>query len=139
MYKKSKTDFPWKMAIYPLFEIIFLILSFILFEQHLELAILCLLIAAIGVSFSVHIFFHECVHYANRFPAYFNYLASLLMGLPFDGYRIHHYNHHCHENSEHDFSTTWIYSGGTRKARSVMSYIVGWPRQLMASLNSSKR
>jgi len=132
----SQKSFPWALSLFPLLEAVCFTASVVLLERHVGLAMLCLLMASVCMSFNIHIFLHECVHHASRYPQAFNLLASLTIGLPFDGYRIHHYNHHFHENGSQDFSTTWIYGNDGRRPRPLWSYAFGWHRQLMASLNT---
>lgn len=126
--------FPIALAIFPLLEGVF----FIEATQHSHpVAVIALLIAsAVMLSFSIHIFFHECVHYRARYPQTINLLYSLFLGLPFDGYRVHHLNHHTYENGLKDFSSTWKRQQGENVAHSVCRYSLGWLRQLKAAMRA---
>ena len=134
MMNKCK-PFPWKLSVFTVIQLVLFIQAAYLIDINLWASFVLLMISAICMSFSIHIFFHECVHHSNNYPSFWNYIASLLIGLPFDGYRIHHYNHHHYENKSGDFSTTWIYHHGGRKPNNVWAYTFGWYRQLLASIN----
>lgn len=133
-FTPSSKAFPWALAIFPLLELGFFAGSVAALQHSLWISLLCLLLACLSLSFGIHIFFHECVHRNTQYPLLFKWLASSLMGLPFDGYRIHHYNHHTFENGPEDFSSTWKSQGETKVPFSVWSYTLGWPRQLIASV-----
>lgn len=131
---KLRSSFPWELSIFPLLELVFFIGSVVMLKWSLLLAILLLLLASLSLSFGIHIFFHECVHRRPQYACLFNCVASVLMGLPFDGYRIHHYNHHAFENGAQDFSTTWKTHTESKVAYSLCTYTLGWPRQLINSV-----
>lgn len=135
MKNNTQKPFPWALSIFPLLHMALFSASVALADISWGLALLCFLVAAILLSFSIHIFFHECVHHAGRYSQPLNFIASLFIGLPFDGYRLHHYNHHFHENGPGDFSTTWLYTDGQRLPRNIWSYTFGWYRQVVLSLN----
>jgi fatty acid desaturase len=126
--------FPWTMCIVPLLEGLFFILAGT--TSNLLLSLVFLTLAGLFLSYSIHIFFHECVHTRGRFPTAFNLLGSIFLGLPFDGYRVHHYNHHTHDNRAEDFSTTWRYGedGKAPVGFTALSYSLGWPRQLVRAM-----
>jgi fatty acid desaturase len=92
------------------------------------------LLAAVALCFSVHVSVHEAVHQPAlaRFP-----LASpfftIIMGLPLEGYRWHHLNHHRWNNRLEDYSTTWRRTASGPRPWPLWSYVLGWPRQLMRS------
>ena len=125
--------FPWALAIFPLLELGFFAASLYVLPHAIWAALGLLLLASLSLSFSIHIFFHECVHHRSQYPALFNWVASAVMGLPFDGYRIHHYNHHEFENAAPDFSCTWRDSA-QRRPFSLLTYVLGWPRQLVRGM-----
>ncbi|NBW98116.1 hypothetical protein EBR03_00950, partial [bacterium] len=55
-------------------------------------------IAALALNFGVHVTFHELVHLSgSRESSWIKVLSDLVTvccGIPFDGYRWHHYTHH---------------------------------------------
>ena len=120
--------YPWKLALFPLLELV-LFITAVLVPNHL-LSLLLVLLAGVLLSFSIHIFFHECVHWHSRYPQWINIIHSLFLGLPFDGYRVHHYNHHTYANNVEDFSTTWRVIDGNTSGFPPCQYAIGWPRQL---------
>ena len=124
--------FPWKLAIFPLLELAFFIAA-ILINSYL-LSFLFIIIAGVFLSFSIHVFFHECVHVREEYPLLINIINTLFLGLPFDGYRVHHYNHHTHANSLKDFSSTWQLRDNKKLPFSACRYSFGWLRQLAMAL-----
>jgi fatty acid desaturase len=74
------------------------------------------------------------VHVRDEFPLPFNLLATLFLGLPFDGYRVHHFNHHTYANDLNDFSTTWFEKNGKKRGFTPCQYTFGWLRQLSRSI-----
>ncbi len=129
----NKPLFPLKLALFPLLEFIFFIAA--LWASPMYLSLLFILIAGVLLSFSIHIFFHECVHFKDEYSSSTHILYSLLLGLPFDGYRVHHFNHHTHSNSLKDFSTTWYMVNNEKKAYSACRYTFGWLRQLSIAVH----
>ena len=132
----SRQRFPWKLMIFPALEGLFFILS--ITSTHLISMFVSLLFAALFLSYSIHVFFHECVHVRTAYPTLFNMLGSVFLGLPFDGYRVHHYNHHSHGNSLDDFSTTWLREDDQIKGFSPCRYALGWPRQLVRAMDETQ-
>jgi len=131
---KHNKPFPWRLGIFPLLEFIFFLLAYS--SNHYFISFLLILVASILLSFSVHIFFHECVHLRKKYPMPINILFSLLLGMPFDGYRVHHFNHHTYSNGLDDFSSTWYFSKGKKTAYSVWNYCFAWLRQVLRLIRS---
>ena len=134
-HKSNNKQFPFKLAIYPLLELVFFIAANIV-EQPL-LSIIFIVIAGILLSFSIHIFFHECVHVREEFSLPVNIINTLFLGLPFDGYRVHHYNHHTYANELADFSSTWYLKNGEKTAFKPCRYTFGWLRQLSRAIHEA--
>ena len=134
MSKSSKNSkvYPWKLAVFPLLMLVFFIAGVL--TSNLVISILLVIIAGVWLSFSIHIFFHECVHFRSEYPQWINIIKTLFLGLPFDGYRVHHYNHHTHANGIKDFSSTWYLQNNTKKPFTPCRYTFGWLRQLSASI-----
>jgi fatty acid desaturase len=113
------------------------ILSFIgaahfLLERKEWQAVTFFLLAALFLSLSVHICFHEFLHFyfKRNTPWFISYGFTLLAGMPFDGFRLHHINHHQHNNSPADFSTTWEIKDHHAKPKNIFLYAITWPLQL---------
>lgn len=121
------------MAIMPFIEVIAFSLACSVVQINVLLSIGLILIGALAMCFSIHIFFHEYVHYtmSKKSIKIVDYLFSILMGLPLDGYRIHHLNHHKYDNSLNDYSSTWKNSPKGPIPQGVLEYVFGWPRQLI--------
>jgi len=127
---------PWKLAIYPLMELLFFLAANLASNPLLSFSFI--VIAGIMLSFSIHIFFHECVHVCEEYPLPVNIVHTIFLGLPFDGYRVHHYNHHTYANDLDDFSTTWHLKNGVKTAFNPCRYTFGWLRQLSRAINEPK-
>jgi len=93
-----------------------------------------LLFAALLLCFSVHISIHEVVHHPRlgEFPLA-GPLLSIVIGLPFQGYRWHHFNHHRWNNRIEDYSSTWRQTPSGPRPWPLWRYVAGWPRQLVRS------
>ncbi|MDH5692444.1 MAG: fatty acid desaturase [Gammaproteobacteria bacterium] len=118
------------ILVFPALEGVFFILGLILLNEDAGLSIVFLLLAGLTLNFSIHIYFHEKVHRSASYPTFYNLIASVFLGLPFDGYRLHHYNHHKYDNGALDLSSTWKIVNGQRRPRSLVSYVLCWPAQL---------
>ncbi len=128
MCNLDNKPFPWKLSIFPFLELIFFIFANL--ASDFFLSFLLIIIASVFLSFSIHVFFHECVHSRDNFSFAINIINTLLLGLPFDGYRIHHFNHHTYANGSRDFSSTWKMENGKKKAYTPNQYMFGWLHQL---------
>jgi fatty acid desaturase len=99
-----------------------------LFAPSAPAALAGALLCALMLSLSVHISFHELVHLSagreGRALTWLLDMATLCLGIPFDGYRWHHITHHRFENGPEDFSTTREYPGRP------LAYALRWMDQL---------
>jgi fatty acid desaturase len=111
------------LAILPLVFPIAQAILFVLALSHPSLFPLALL----AMVFTLHVTAHECVHHPAGSLA--ESAMSLFLGVPFEGYRLHHQNHHRFENGLEDWSTT-------RAARGPILYALGWPSQLLRGWRS---
>ncbi len=133
---ENNRRFPWPPAVLPLIEVVCLGAACSLLATHPIIATGLALMAAVALNFTVHVFFHECIHYSSehRLPRVFNWVGSVILGMPLDGYRVHHCNHHQHDNGAEDFSTTWKHAAdGSRTPWHRLAYVFGWPRQSLAA------
>jgi len=100
-----------------------------------RLCVMALLLSALCLNFAVHITFHELVHTSgnrNSITLYlWSGLSTLLAGIPFDGYRWHHYTHHRYNNRPEDYSSTWKITPQGWQARRCLEYAAKWPDQLV--------
>lgn len=140
---RDKKTFPVRMLVLPVLEVILLGGAAIMFHYNLAVSLLLLLTASMAMNLTLHIFLHECVHYKRQYSRFTNCLLSLLTGLPFSGYRLHHYNHHKYNNRLKDYSTTWIKKialseAGRLEPRGVLSYSIGWPRQIIWNISNER-
>lgn len=89
--------------------------------------------AALSLCLALHVTYHEWMHQGHPGGVPGEFVLSALLGMPFDGYRWHHLNHHKHENSLEDFSTTWRAGAHGPEPQGWLGYSLGWPRQLVRS------
>lgn len=117
------------LALFPLAELATLGSALALVPAHPLSAAALGLVAALALDFSVHIALHELVHVSGEaddpWRRALGWGATLLAGLPFDGYRWHHYNHHRFANAPGDFSSTL--------GRRALEYALRWPSQTIAA------
>jgi fatty acid desaturase len=125
---------PWQLGIFPLLELVFFLLANL--ADHYFISFVFVLVASLLLSFGIHIFFHECVHTRENYSSPVNILFTIFLGFPFDGYRIHHLNHHTHSNGLNDFSSTWRLSNGKKIGYSTWNYSVGWLRQVQRAIHA---
>lgn len=117
--------------IYPLLEVTSFILCLYYFSLSIYLSIFFLILSSFLLSLSVHICFHEYVHQGKSKLSILSSFITILMGMPFDGYKLHHLNHHKFDNNKGDFSSTWIFTGESKMPKSFFEYIFLWPRQVL--------
>jgi fatty acid desaturase len=126
-----------RLAFFPLMEAFCLGMAFRAGGAHWAAALGFCLLASLFLSYSVHITFHEIAHQTSlSTPRLFAYPITLLMGIPFDGYRVHHFNHHAHNNNWRDFSSTWRLGPQGLTPRNPWHYVLGWPLYLAATRKS---
>ena len=91
-----------------------------------------LLVAAPLLSWSVHSAFHDAVHATGNdtLSAVVGLVSTPIMGLPFDGYRLHHRNHHQTDNGPEDLSKTWTMTNNGPVPRNPVWYALSWPLAL---------
>ena len=131
--RSIKSTAAYYTLILPVIEILFFMgaVHFLLESQEWQ-AMMLFLLAALFLSLSVHICFHEFLHlcFRRQPPWFISYGFTLLAGMPFDGFRLHHINHHQYNNGPLDFSTTWKIKGNSEKRKNILLYAITWPIQL---------
>jgi fatty acid desaturase len=120
--------------IFPLLEVATLASAWRLGGDHPWIAAGLLGLAPLLLCLSVHVSLHEAVHQPAlaRFPLA-GPILTLVMGLPFQGYRWHHLTHHRWNNALPDYSTTWRPGPDGPRPWPLWRYVLGWPRQLVRS------
>lgn len=126
---------PW---IYPVIEVTCLAGALAVGESRPWVTLGLLALAALTLCFALHVSYHEWVHQGHPGGALGELAISALMGLPLDGYRWHHLNHHRHENALEDYSTTWQPGPSGPVPQAWWSYALGWPRQLRRSADDMR-
>ncbi len=98
------------------------------FGSKPTLSLVLFLISCLALNFTVHVSLHEFVHHyqpkSNRDLG--SLFFSLFAGLPFDGYRLHHYNHHQYNNQIKDYSSTWQMTAHGFKPYNLAFYAFAW-------------
>lgn len=121
------------LAVFPAVQTACFVTAGLLYRTHPWLAAGIFALAVLAMDLTVHIFLHECIHASKpeSVPWLGSFALSLVGGLPFDGYRLHHYNHHRYDNGPGDWSSTWRWDGsGKRRPRRLLAYVFGWPGEL---------
>jgi fatty acid desaturase len=93
---------------------------------------LLFLAACVLLCASVHVSIHEVVHRRGG-GALTGPLMTLVIGLPFEGYRWHHWNHHRWNNRLEDYSTTWRATRSGPRPWPMALYVLAWSWQLVRS------
>jgi fatty acid desaturase len=117
------------LHIFPLIEVILIALAGYFMTSHLILSIALLFCAALFLNFSLHITIHHFVHFKSKFE-WVNWLLSfvysILLALPFDFYRIQHFNHHRYNNLKGDVTSTWTEKKGKNVPKNFFKYAFFW-------------
>lgn len=119
-----------KPLIFPCVEILLFGGGLLLLDKTVLGASCLFLLAAGALNFSIHISFHEWIHHGSRSQTAISDCITLLAGLPLNGYRLHHCNHHEYDNGPGDLSSTWDYSTNPPSPRNVIVYSLLWPVQM---------
>lgn len=122
---------PYPTLIYPIFQCLLFLMAIYYSERNAWVALSLALLASLMLAIAIHVCFHEFLHYSARNPTPFLLLpgsVTLWMGLPFDGFRVHHMNHHRFLNGPQDISSTWTIDG---KSMHPLVYMFLWPAQII--------
>lgn len=117
------------LAVFPVALVAGYVTACVIGPEQPWLALVWFALAVLAHDATVHVFLHECVHAipVGRMDGGVAMLLSLLAGLPFDGYRQHHENHHRHDNGPGDWSSTWHWrADGSRRPKGRVGYVLGW-------------
>jgi fatty acid desaturase len=120
----------YTLLLYPFSEVVFLGLGIYWIEKNLVLALVCLVLAALALNFSLHISIHYFVHFKTKVPGldwFLELLSSLLIGLSFQYYQMSHWNHHRYDNTLGDFTSTWKEGAQGPEPRNIGLYALLWP------------
>lgn len=126
-----------RLSVFPLLQWAGFVAGLLIWRIHPVQAILWFGVTSVALCFSVHVTFHEAVHQkwfqGTRLAGWADSVMTLFMGLPLNGYRWHHFNHHRHTNTLEDYSCTWIKTTQGIVPQSLWRYVLGWPVQLRQS------
>lgn len=88
-----------------------------------------IVLAAIMLSFSLHITYHYHVHHKPENKAldrFIDYMITGLLGISFQNYQIQHFMHHKYDNKKGDITSTFVFEGETKKPIPLYSYTFFW-------------
>ena len=124
-----------RLAAFPALEVALFGLALAAWDTSPPLALALLVPAALALSFTLHITVHEEVHqrFFGRWSEPAHALMGLLVGMPFEGYRHHHFNHHRFDNALGDYSSTWRSGPDGPVPAALLPYALAWPLTLAGS------
>ena len=117
------------LLLYPFGQAFFLVLACYFVKTNILYAGISAGVAAFFMSFSLHISYHHHVHHKSQtqwFDLSLDYVASMLLGLPFHFYKLQHLNHHKYNNEIGDMTSTYEEKDKEVKAKSLLPYILLW-------------
>ena len=121
----------FQIVIYPILQAACFVASWQLSALSWIASASLLLLAAAFMCFTLHISVHEVVHHWRwtrhqwvRRPV--ESLLSCLIGLPYNIYRLSHWNHHRYNNQLDDFTSTWKLVDGKPAPRNRWTYTLLW-------------
>jgi fatty acid desaturase len=114
--------------IFPVIQVFSLYGSINTFGENPYTSFTLFLISCVALNFSIHVSLHEFVHHyqPKSNHDFLSLIFSYVAGLPFDGYRLHHYNHHQFNNQINDYSSTWKITASGYKPYNLGFYAFGW-------------
>jgi fatty acid desaturase len=117
------------LAVFPVAEGGLFALACLLVRSHPVWSAACLLGGSAIHTFTIHVFVHEALHHSDRrpLPRVLDFPLTVVGGVPFDGYRLHHHNHHRFANGADDFSRTWRMTADGPAPYGLLRYSLGWP------------
>ena len=117
------------LHIFPLIQVSLFVAAILFFFENPVISIICLTGSALFLNFSLHITIHHFVHFKLKYEimnTILGFIYSLTLGIPFNLYRIQHYNHHRYNNLIGDFTSTWKKKNDVIKAKNFFSYSFLW-------------
>lgn len=125
-----KLKYLLQLLAFPMLEVLGILFAFISWESgEIFLTFLLVFIAALAMNFSLHISYHYKVHHPSKkflTEVILGLFISLLLGMPYRYYQFTHWNHHKHNNSIDDFSSTWNLNHGEYLKRNFWIYSIFW-------------
>lgn len=119
-----------RLLVFPCAEILFIFAAWKSLPYGLWLSALFVILAAVSLSYSLHIVFHEVVHRRFFHHPVTRFLSesaiTVLLGTPFNEYRQSHWRHHRYTNLLEDSTSTWKATPEGPKPRGFLAYSFGW-------------
>jgi len=123
---------PVTLFVVPCLELACFVAAIAILPFSVALSVAFVLLAAVFLSFALHISYHEVAHRFGRWPTAARLSVGLgltaLMGVSFHSYRIGHFNHHRFDNRLGDFTSTWKIVDGKPVRWGLLPYCLTWPR-----------
>lgn len=129
MINKLQTSRTVQLWVFPFLQIIAFCLFCIGFNSSYWYAF-CVPVSAFFLNFSLHITYHYTVHFpvkSKSWNLFWGIIKSVLMGQPFHYYEMSHWNHHRHNNTLTDFTSTWKQKGNRIIPKNAIIYSLFWP------------
>lgn len=98
------------LHIFPLLQGLFFIGAISIYKANFIWALVLWFAAALFMNFSLHIVVHHYVHFRFKLKwldRLFELFYTLIIAMPFNFYRMQHFNHHRYNNLIGDFTSTW--------------------------------
>lgn len=98
------------LHIFPLLQVLFLVGAISIYKEYFIGALVLWFISALFLNFSLHITVHHYVHFRFKskwLDRLLEIFYTLIISMPFNFYRMQHYNHHRYNNLIDDFTSTW--------------------------------
>lgn len=117
------------LHIFPILQVACFVSGVLLFPDHWGIALILVGLSALFLNFSLHITVHHFVHFSFQnkiLNRCFEAIYTILIGLPFNFYRMQHFNHHRYDNALGDFTSTWKQRRGKIVPQSFIGYCFFW-------------
>lgn len=118
-----------QLLVYPILELVLFLLAIKMIPVSMILSVICLLLSACMLGFTLHISVHYTVHHKSAYRV-LNRLIELMnsacIGIPYNHYQIQHFLHHRFDNELEDPTTTWQLMDDALVPKSLWKYSFLW-------------
>jgi fatty acid desaturase len=117
------------LHIFPVIQLSLFVVGVFFFWEKPIISVICLLGSALFLNFSLHITIHHFVHFKFKNKIVNTILElcySLTLALPFNFYRVQHFNHHRYNNLIGDSTSTWKQENDKVYPKNFFAYSFLW-------------